>query len=41
MSAENRNRTKRNLVIFSLSVLGLAAVAGTVEPFTVVPGAER
>jgi membrane protease YdiL (CAAX protease family) len=40
MSAEDKNRTKRNLLIFSLSVLGLAAVAGIVEPLTVPPGAE-
>ncbi len=38
MSVENR--TKRNLVIFTVLVLGLAALAGVIEPLTVPPGAE-
>lgn len=35
-----KKRTRRNLVVFTVSVLGLAALAGVVEPFTVPPGAE-
>ena len=33
-------RTARNLVIFAVAVLGLAALAAAVEPFTVPPDAE-
>jgi membrane protease YdiL (CAAX protease family) len=40
MHTEDKKRTKRNLVIFTVLVLGLAALAGVVEPFTVPPGAE-
>jgi hypothetical protein len=35
------SRTKRNLIIFLLSVLGSAVLARVVEPITVPPGAER
>ena len=34
------NRTKRNLVIFTVLVLGLAVLAGVIEPLIVPPGAE-
>ena len=40
MHTQNRKRTKRNLIIFIVLVLGLAALAGVVEPLTVPPGAE-
>ncbi len=40
MATEVENRTKRNLVIFTVLVLGLAALAGVIEPLTVPPGAE-
>jgi membrane protease YdiL (CAAX protease family) len=40
MHTQGRTRTRRNLVIFTVSVLGLAAVAGIIEPLTVPPGAE-
>jgi membrane protease YdiL (CAAX protease family) len=36
----DKKRTRRNLVIFTVLVLGLAALAGVVEPLTVPPGAE-
>jgi membrane protease YdiL (CAAX protease family) len=41
MNTRDRTHTKRNLIIFSLSVLGSAILAGVIEPFTVPPGAER
>jgi membrane protease YdiL (CAAX protease family) len=40
MHTQDRKRTKRNLVIFIVLVLGSAALAGAVEPLTVPPGAE-
>jgi membrane protease YdiL (CAAX protease family) len=40
MHTRDKKRTRRNLVIFAVLVLGLAAVAGVVEPLTVPPGAE-
>jgi len=40
MATKVENRTKRNLVIFTVLVLGLAALAGIIEPLTVPPGAE-
>jgi membrane protease YdiL (CAAX protease family) len=36
---QNRQRTIRNLIIFVVAVLGLAAIAGFIEPYTVPPGA--
>ena len=38
MHTRDRKRTKRNLIIFSLSVLGSAVLARAVEPFSVPPG---
>lgn len=35
-----RNRTKRNLIIFTVSVLGIGTLARLVEPFTLQPGSE-
>jgi len=40
MAAKVENRTKRNLVIFTVLVLGSAVLAGVIEPLTVPPGAE-
>jgi membrane protease YdiL (CAAX protease family) len=40
MATKVENRTKRNLVIFTVLVLGLAALASVIEPLTVPPGAE-
>jgi len=40
MHTQDKKRTKRNLTIFTVLVLGLAALAGVVEPLTVPPGAE-
>jgi membrane protease YdiL (CAAX protease family) len=40
MHTQDKKRTKRNLIIFTVLVLGLAALAGVVEPLTVPPGAE-
>ena len=40
MHTQDKNRTKRNLLIFTVLVLGLAALAGVIEPLTVPPGAE-
>ena len=40
MHDEGKRLTKRNLVIFTVLVLGLAAVARVAEPLTVPPGAE-
>jgi membrane protease YdiL (CAAX protease family) len=36
---QNRNRTIRNLIIFTVAVLGLAILAGVLEPYTIPPGA--
>ncbi len=40
MNIQDIKRTKRNLIIFIVLVLGLAALAGVIEPLTVAPGAE-
>jgi membrane protease YdiL (CAAX protease family) len=40
MVTKVENRTKRNLIIFTVLVLGIAALAGVIEPLTVPPGAE-
>jgi len=40
MNTQDKKRTKRNLIIFIGLVLGLAALAGVIEPLTVPPGAE-
>jgi membrane protease YdiL (CAAX protease family) len=40
MHAQSRKRTKRNLVIFAVSVLGSAVLARIIEPFTAPSGAE-
>ena len=40
MHTRDKKRTRRNLMIFSVLVLGLAALARVVEPFTVPPNAE-
>ncbi|MFC1936034.1 type II CAAX prenyl endopeptidase Rce1 family protein [Chloroflexota bacterium] len=40
MNTQDKKRTKRNLIIFIVLVLGLAALAAVVEPLTVPPGAE-
>lgn len=40
MNKQDQNHTKRNLIIFIVLVLGLAALARVVEPFTVPPDAE-
>lgn len=40
MKAQERKRTKRNLVIFTILVLGLAALAGFIEPLTIQPEGE-
>lgn len=40
MNTRNQKRTKRNLFIFTLLVIGIAVVARFIEPFTVPPGAE-
>jgi membrane protease YdiL (CAAX protease family) len=40
MSTKVRKRTIRNLVIFTVSVLAIAALAGMVDPYTVPPDAE-
>jgi membrane protease YdiL (CAAX protease family) len=39
MQARDGTHTKRNLVIFAIAVLGLAALADVLEPFTVAPDA--
>jgi membrane protease YdiL (CAAX protease family) len=39
MHTQKNKRTKRNLIIFSLMVLGLAVLAGVLEPLTVPPDA--
>ena len=40
MSTKVENHTKRNLVIFTLVVLGFAVLARFIEPFTLPPNAE-
>jgi membrane protease YdiL (CAAX protease family) len=40
MHARDKVRTKRNLIIFTVLVLGLAALARLVEPLTIPPSAE-
>ncbi len=40
MLTQDKKRTKRNLFIFTVLVIGLAALAGVIEPFTVPPDAE-
>jgi membrane protease YdiL (CAAX protease family) len=40
MHTPNKKHTKRNLVIFIVLVLGLAALSGIVEPLTVPPDAD-
>jgi len=40
MDTQDRKRTKRNLIIFTVLVLGLAALAGVIERLTVPPDAE-
>ena len=40
MDPITKKRTIRNLVIFTVLVLGLAILASVIEPFTVPPGAE-
>ncbi|UCC86076.1 MAG: CPBP family intramembrane metalloprotease [Anaerolineales bacterium] len=40
MHTQTKERTKRNVVIFAVLVLGLAVLAGAIEPLTVPPGAE-
>lgn len=40
MINQDNKRTKRNLIIFTVLVLGLAILAGVIEPFTVPPDAE-
>ncbi|MFQ5592990.1 MAG: CPBP family intramembrane glutamate endopeptidase, partial [Anaerolineae bacterium] len=40
MNTQDRKRTKRNLIVFTVLVLGLAALAGIIEPLTVPPDAE-
>jgi len=40
MDTKIKNRTKRNLLIFTVLVLGFAVLASVIEPFTLPPGAE-
>ena len=40
MHTQDKERTRRNLVIFTVLVLGSAVLAGVIEPLTVPPGAE-
>ena len=40
MAIRDKNRTKRNLMIFIVLVLGFAILARIIDPFTVPPGAE-
>jgi len=40
MNTKDNKRTKRNLIIFIVLVLGIAILAGIIEPLTVPPGAE-
>ena len=39
MHSQNKRHTSRNLIIFTVSVLGIAALAGAIEPLTVSPDA--
>jgi membrane protease YdiL (CAAX protease family) len=39
MQTQDKQRTRRNLIVFTTLVLGLAALAGVVEPLTVPPDA--
>ena len=39
MNSQTKKRTKRNIVIFTILVLGLAVLAWIIEPFTVPPDA--
>ena len=40
MNAKDQKRTKRNLFIFTVIVLGFAAIARGIEPFTIPPSAD-
>jgi membrane protease YdiL (CAAX protease family) len=40
MNTKDQKRTKRNLLIFMAIVLGFAAIARGIEPFTIPPGAD-
>jgi len=40
MNTQTEKRTKRNLIIFTLAVLGLAVLSWLIEPYTVPPDAE-
>ena len=40
MNTQDKKRTKRNLIIFTVLVLGSAVLAGIIEPLTAPPGAE-
>ena len=40
MNHQEEKHTKRNLIIFIVFVLGLAALAGVIEPFTIPPDSE-
>jgi len=40
MIVQDKKSTKRNLVIFTVSVLGLAVLAGVIDPLTISPDAE-
>jgi len=40
MNTQDKKRTKRNLIIFTVVVLGFAILAGVIEPLTVPPDAE-
>ena len=40
MDNTTKNRTKRNLVIFTVLVLGFAVLSKIIEPFTIPPGAD-
>ena len=39
-SAQVEKRTKRNLAIFTITVLGLAVLARVIDPYTIPPDAE-
>jgi membrane protease YdiL (CAAX protease family) len=40
MDAQDKKRTKRNLIIFIVAILGIAALAGVIDPFSIPPDAE-
>ena len=40
MDTKTKNRTRRNLVIFTVLVLGFAVIARVIDPLTIPPGAE-